>query len=181
MKNKIEDYRKKDDLELEKIIDEYSPYVLTIIKNSGINNLTEEDTEEILSDTFFILWKNRSVLVDDKILSSYIAGITRNLIKEKLRKIHINYDISDYENIIESNFSVDLLYEKKNKISEIEKVINNLCEDDIYIFKMYYYSSMKIKEIAKALNLSEFNIKTRLYRIRKKIRKNIEKGGYGDE
>ena len=37
---------------------------------------------------------------------------------------------------------------------------------------------MKITEISKKLNISEFNVKSRLYRIRKKLKKELEKGGY---
>lgn len=40
---------------------------------------------------------------------------------------------------------------------------------------------MKINEIANILNISEFNVKSRLYRIRKKIKKELLKGGYSDE
>ena len=53
-------------------------------------------------------------------------------------------------------------------------------ENDIFIFNCYYYSSMKMKEIADALNTSEFNVKTKLYRIRKKIKNDLTKGGYND-
>ena len=181
IRSKIKNYKRNDELELEKIIDEYTPYVSTIINNFAISQLTSEDVEEIVSDTFFILWKNREILEDEKILSSYIAGIVRNLIKEKIRKLHINYDISDFENFIQSDFEVELQYEQIDKINKIEKILKDSQEDDILIFKLYYYSSMKIKEIAKSLNLSEFNVKTRLYRIRKKIKKNLEEGGYSDE
>lgn len=51
-------------------------------------------------------------------------------------------------------------------------------EEDIEIFNLYYYSSMKIKEIARVLNIPEFKVKSRLHRVRKKIKKELEKGGY---
>ena len=53
-------------------------------------------------------------------------------------------------------------------------------ENDIFIFNLYYYSAMKISEIANILNISEFNVKSRLYRIRKKVKKELQKGGYSD-
>ena len=40
---------------------------------------------------------------------------------------------------------------------------------------------MKIKNIADKLKVTEFNVKSRLYRIRKKIKKELEKGGYSHE
>lgn len=83
-KKQIEDYVIDEELDLDRIVDDFSPYVKAIISNIGKDNLTFEDKEEILSDTFFVLWKSK---YEDIIsLSSYIAGITRNLIREKYRK-----------------------------------------------------------------------------------------------
>lgn len=181
MKNKIEKYKSNQKLDLQKVIDEYSSYVRTIINNMASEYLSKEDVEEIVSDTFFILWKNTDKLEDDRILSSYIAGITRNLVKEKSRVININFDISDYENIIQDNIKVDMICEQREKINILEKTVNQLKEDDVLIFNLYYYSSMKITEIAKALNITDFNVKMRLHRIRKKIKKEFSKGGYSDD
>lgn len=181
MKSKIEKYKNNQKLDLEKIIDEYSGYVYSIIRNMANKYLSQEDIEEIVSDTFFILWKNADKLEDDRILSSYIAGITKNLVKEKSRVININYDISEYENIIQDNVKVDMICEQREKVNVLEKTVKQLKEDDILIFNLYYYSSMKISEISKALNISDFNVKMRLHRIRKKIKKEFSKGGYGDD
>ena len=181
MKNKIKKYINNQELDLEKVIDEYSPYVRTIIKNMASEYLSAEDIEEIISDTFFILWKNTEKLEDDKILSSYIAGITRNLVKEKSRVININFDISDYENTLQDNIKVDMICEQREKVNILEKTVKELNEDDISIFNLYYYSSMKISEIAKVLNISDFNVKMRLHRIRKKIKKEFSKGGYSND
>lgn len=181
MKNKIEKYKNNQELDLPKVIDEYSSYVRTIIKNMTNDYLSKEDVEEIVSDTFFILWKNTDKLEDEKILSSYIAGITRNLVKEKSRIINMNFDISDYENVIQDNIKVDMICEQREKVNILEKTIKQLKEDDILIFNLYYYSSMKITEIAKALNITDFNVKMRLHRIREKIKKEFSKGGYSDD
>ena len=51
-------------------------------------------------------------------------------------------------------------------------------KDDIEIFQYFYYSGKTIKEIAIIMNLSEFSVKSKLYRTRKKLRNKLEKGGY---
>ena len=180
-REEIKKYKNNDKLELEKIIDEYSGYIYKIIKNMSNKYLSSEDIEEIVSDTFFILWKNKEKLDEDKILSFYIAGIVRNLVKEKARVININNDISNYENILQDEIKIDMICEQREKISIIEKTIRKMKKEDITIFNLYYYSSRKIKEIAIVLGISEFNVKSRLYRIRKKIKKELSKGGYSDE
>lgn len=181
MKNEIKRYKNNKELDLEKIINEYSGYIYTIIKNMAKEYLSNEDVEEIISDTFFILWKNTNKLEDNKLLSPYIAGITKNLVKEKCRVINIDFDISNYENIIQDNVKIDMICEQREKISILEKTVKQLKEDDILIFNLYYYSSMKISEISKVLNISDFNVKMKLHRIRKKIKKEFSKGGYSDD
>lgn len=100
--------------------------------------------------------------------------------KEKTRVIKINVDISNYENVLQDCAQIDMICEQREKISIIEKTVKTMKEDDIFIFNLYYYSAMKISEIANILNVSEFNVKSRLYRIRKKIKKELLKGGYSD-
>lgn len=178
---RIEDYKSRDKLDLERIIDEYSGYVYTIVENMTQNNLSEEDVQEIVSDTFFILWKNTDKLYDDKILSSYIAGIVKNLVKEKSRILRFDSSIFDYENEIADSSRIDMICEKREEIYLIEKSLKQMNQDDIMIFNLFYYQARKIKEIAKIMNISEFNVKTKLHRIRKKIKKDLSKGGYENE
>ena len=135
----------------------------------------EKDKEEIFSDTFFILWKNRNRLNINVSLNSYLAGITRNLIKEKYRKLKIVYDISDFENDILN--SVNMYESDRELIFDVEQKMKELKDIDIEIVNLFYYSSMSVKDIAKKLNISELNVKTRLHRIRKKIKKELNSGG----
>ena len=167
----IKHYIKNNELDLEKIINEYSSYTATIIDNMVRNSLKDEDKEEIVSEVFFILWKNKNKLNINKYLSSYIAGITRNVVKEYLRKVKINFDISDYENSLYNYDKIDLLDDNVEEISKIEEKLKNMKKIDTTIFLDFYYSSKSIKDIAKEQKISEFSVKQRLYRIRNKIRK----------
>lgn len=170
MKNyeKISDYIKDNDFDLEKIIEDYSAYINTIVTNMSANNLNNEDKEEIASEVFFALWKNKNKLDSDKFLSPYIAGITKNVVRNYLRKLKVNLDISDYEN---SLFSNDVNFVDNNEeISKIEKKLETMKEIDKKIFLEFYYSSRSIKDIAREQKISEFSVKQRLYRIRKKLK-----------
>ena len=169
----IKHYLKNNELDLEKIINEYSSYIATIINNIARDSLNNEDKEEIVYEVFFILWKNENKLDINKYLSSYIAGITRNVIKEYLRKIKVNFDISDYENSLYSYDEIYFLNNSIEEISKIEKKLENMKEIDKKVFLDFYYSSKSIKDIANEQKISEFSVKQRLYRIRNKIRKEV--------
>ncbi len=79
----IKYYKNNNELDIEKIVDEYNNYIHKVIKNMNYYKFSNEDIEEIVADTFFIIWKNREKLDENKMLSSYIAGIVKNLVREK--------------------------------------------------------------------------------------------------
>ena len=47
------------------------------------------------------------------------------------------------------------------------------------IFIQYYYEERNIKEISKIFNISESKVKSKLFRIRKKLKKVLNGRGYG--
>ena len=70
------------------------------------------------------------------------------------------------------------MYENDRElIFDIEQKIKGLKDIDIEIVNLFYYSAISIKDIAKILNISELNVKTRLHRIRKKIKNELNHGG----
>lgn len=176
-KKELENYIISENIDLDKIVDDYTPYLRTIIQNMIGNNLTEEDKEEIILDTFFILWKRYKENYYIKSLSSYIAGIARNLVREKLKALKYTIDIEQCENLIEYS-NLDIYSQEREEINELYKKIKDLKEIDIKIINMFYYSSKSIKDIAKELKISEVNVKTRLHRIRKKIKQELKQGGF---
>ena len=135
----LEDYYKNNEIDLDEIKEDFTPYITTIINNGTDNALSFEDKEEIFSDTFFILWKNRNRLNINVSLNSYLAGITRNLIKEKYRKLKIVYDISDFEN--DTLNSVNMYENDRELIIDVEQKIKGLKAIDIEIVNLFYYSS----------------------------------------
>ena len=165
-------------MELEKIVNQYTNYLYTTVTNMSYGNLSSEDIEEIISDVFFIFWKNKEKFDTSKKLNLYLAGIAKNLIKSKYKKIHINSNIEDYESILIDNYDISYNYEQIEKARIIEDSLNCMSKEDKDMFVLYYYFSKSIKEISNELNCSEFKIKSKLFRIRKKIRTNLERGGY---
>ena len=174
---KIHTYIENDNLQMEMIIEDYSNYVKTIIRNSYIN-LSNEDVEEVVIDVFLTLWRNQDKLDINKSMSSYISGVTKNLIKYKYRQSKENLNIKEYEeNLVEvSNMEVILSHnEKRNIITEELKKVK---KEDSEIFIEYYYDDRSVKEISKIFNMSESKIKSKLFRVRKRLKKALKKGGY---
>ena len=154
-KKELENYIVNKRIDLDRIVYDYTPYIRKIVQNMVGNNLTEEDKEEIILDTFFVLWKRYNENLKINFLDSYMAGITRNLVKEKLKKLKYNIDIEQCVNLIEYSY-VETYSQEREEIGEIYNKINNLKEIDIKIIKMFYYSNKSIKYIAKELKKGGF-------------------------
>ena len=175
----IKYYFFKDNLRIEKIVDDYYNYIQTIITNS--TNASEEDKEEIISDVFLVIWKNRNLLDKKALLSPYIVGITKRIIYKKYKKSLIynsliNIDENEFE--IPNSFNVEKIIENKEMNDVIIKNLENLGKIESEIFTKFYFEDKAIKQIAKELNLTKSNVKVKLHRTRKKIKELLKMGGF---
>ncbi len=185
----LEDYLEvgKNELNIEKIINDFSSSLYRFVKNNNYygNNsyyLNKEDIEEIVSESFFVLWKNYKKMNLSDNISNYLCGVSRNILLKKLRKNKIfnkNVNIEDYQNILDSKKDVEDIFYEQERISFMENIVLGLDSESREIFILYYYEQRKVKEISKILNISESKVKTKLYRIRKKLKKELKEGGYG--
>lgn len=175
--DKIYNYIKNNELEIEEIMKKYNHYIYTIINRSSII-FSKEDEEEIILDVYLTLWNNKEKLDINKSMTAYIAGITKNLILKKTRKQKHIENIEDYQERLTSiqNLELDYVESQKNKfiINELEK----MKQEDREIFMAYYYERKKIKEIAIIFKMSESKVKSKLFRTRNKLKKILNKGGY---
>lgn len=172
-------YKNNDKLNIEQIVTEYTPYLFKIARNISNGLLTQEDIEELLSDTFFTVWINKDKLQEDKLLSPYLVGILKNLILKKYRNIKFASNFEDYDNTFIYNNDVILTLEQKELNVFLYKEINKLSEKDKKIFELFYYSNKHSKEIAKIINTKDLIVRSRLHRIRKRLCKSLEGNDYG--
>ena len=61
--------------------------------------------------------------------------------------------------------------EEREKLNNLEIGYKALNEGELELINMFYYSAKSIKEISIKLKMSEANVKTKLFRIRRKLKK----------
>jgi len=177
-KETINDFIENGRLDIERVINKYNNYIYTILKNAMSNS---EDIEETLSDVFVILWKNYLKIDKSTDIRLYMLGVTKNLIKKRYRDYNLNCiveDINDYENKIDSCINIEKLAEQNEKSKILIDIVESMKEEEKNIFVMFYYNSVKIKEISSILNISQTNIKVKLHRLRKIVKKEFKERGY---
>lgn len=166
-------------LDIDRILDDFYNYVYIIVKNGVSVSITDEDIEEIISDVFVAIWKNSSNLLKTIEIKPYLAGIAKNVIKNKYRNTELNFSISDYEENLVDICNIEKIAEENEQNKVVLDTLKTVKQEEYKIFIMFYYEAKSVKEIAKVLNLSISNVKTILHRVRKIIKRNLEDGGYG--
>ena len=149
----------KLEIDIEIIIKEYSNYVFKIVDNTVGNSLSYQDKEEIVSDTFYLLWKNQNKIESN--LKSYLATIAKNCSYQRLNKLREETILDENNNSYKEDFE---------RAIYIKEILKKLTKEEKNIFNLYYIKGYKAKEISKMINKSVANIKVNLYRIRKKLR-----------
>lgn len=163
---------------LEKIMKEYTPYVYTIVYNMVGGCCSSEDIEELVSDVFIRLWNNAENLKEDCCLSPYIATISRNVCKNRLRELSTKPEIFELEDYIPSDDDVISKMENTLCLEYVEDFLKTLSKQDEEVFVRYYYYGENLTDIAKHLKISNPNVKVKIYRIRKKLKDFLTERGF---
>ena len=173
----ISRYMIDNKLNIEQVMLDFTPYLCTIV-NRKRGTFSDEDVEEIISDIFYAVWKNQHKLDCEKSMSAYLAGVAKNIMYKKWRNLKPNTNLVDFEDDFADVENVEMEIENKERETVILTELKNIKEEDREIFVAYYYYARSMKEIAVELNITEKKVKSRLFRIRRKLKKVLNKGGY---
>lgn len=157
-------------------IDRYTAYVSTIVSNILGPAAASADLEAIASDVFFAFWTHAKEIRPGK-AKAYLGSIARNKAKESTRKTGREFPLED-DLITVSAETPERDLEKREQAAYIRKAVLALREPEREIFLRYYYFYQPICTIAEEMGLEPANVKTKLFRGRKKLKEVLEKGGY---
>lgn len=162
---------------LEEIINSYSGYAVAVIRNFSRGTLTEEDIDEICSDVFFNLWQHRDNIDTNIGFRTYLAAISRNAVKNRLRNL-IPYggNIDDLE--IPDIGSVEERAELNETMRCLDEALETLSEKQRMIFQRYFFYGEKTSDIAETFGLTESSVRCEISRIRTKLRNYLTKRGF---
>lgn len=183
MKNKrlIIKLKNKNPKALGLIIEKYSSYVYTVVRNIIGDHMTEEDIEEVVSDCFVNLWNNSEKICEDKPIIPYLAAIARNTARNKFRSFSNEISFEDIAGEPSGRDNIPKLIENNQAIDMIYEAVEQLKNIDQEIFIRYYFYGEKLDAIAHKCDLTLSNCKTRLCRARNKIKNYLTERGYDYE
>lgn len=141
------------------------------------------DAEECENDTYMAAWNTIPPARPDKLLA-FLGRLTRNIALDrydynKARKRHSEFNtlLSELEDLVSSQNNVEADYESKQVSNYISKYLRSLNVENRVIFLRRYWYSDSIKDISKQFGMSQSKVKSILFRMRKKLKKYLEKEG----
>ena len=171
--------RRGDATALEAVIDHYSAYVYAIVKNIIDPPLQPEDCEEVCSDVFLQLWRSAEAVRPGK-LKPWLASVTRNRAKDKLRALHLSVPLDD-EVLTLTVEGPEAALELGELRMLTRRAVEMLPEPERTIFQRHYFLFQKTEEIAADLDIKPATVRTKLARGREKLRQSLIEGGYACE
>lgn len=162
---------------LYKIVDGFSGYVFTVIRNFSGGALSAQDIEELCSDVFYKLWLHREKLDESIGLKPYLSVCAKNAVKNRLRQLKRPLDDID-ELEIPSELSVEKTAELNEMMSCINNALAELSEDEREVFLRYFFYGEKTADIARALAINESTARSKLTRTRNKLKDYLKQRGF---
>ncbi len=152
------------------LVEKYKHMVFTltirIVKN-------REEAEEVSQDVFVKAFRNLENFKGDSKFSTWIYKIayyaSLDVIKRNKRQIKSENIETVYEGDLGNvQDALKYLHDKERK-KIINEALLKLNEEERIVLTLFYFEELPIKEISKVVNLSEDNIKIKLFRSRKKL------------
>lgn len=152
----------------------YQEYYLVLYRTALLILGKKEDAEDVLQDTFVSIYNNVKSLSDFEKLRPWIFSILKNTSYTRYKKRKREFPdefVLDKAEESPTYLGEDELAER----SEIEDALMNLKEKEREVLVLYYYNDFSIEEIASICKTFQGTVKSRLYRARKNLKKELLK------
>ena len=141
-----------------------------------INDLVQETYVEL----YKILNKKEYIVIENP--QNYIIGIAKKkiqkhygiLYKLNTMSIYNNENDLEHEQDIPDNIDIEAEISEKLNAEKVWEFIKTKNIETFRVFYLYFYSDLKLSQIAEELNISESNVKNLLYRTIKEIKNNAK-------
>ena len=146
-----------------------------IIKTSSIDQV-----DDILQNVYCNFYSRilKRGFDDIRFPEAFIINLTKKELARHYKKTavkkELETDMNDYDEKLESDDNpFDSLIENKEALKAVRSILAKLPLLSFKSFILFYYYDMSISSISEYLNISEQNVKTRLWRARNAVRKEL--------
>ena len=142
-----------------------------------------QDIEECMSDTYLHIW-NRIPPAKPQNLGAYACKVVRNVCLTRYhantaqkRNSHYDVALEELEGTIPALSTVETEYDAKELTGYLNLFLEGLSREDRYLFLRRYWYGDGISEIAQNLHMTPHSASVRLFRLRQRLQKYLQKEG----
>jgi RNA polymerase sigma-70 factor (ECF subfamily) len=163
------------------LVERYQPYIARIVSRFLF---CEEDSHEIVQDTFIRIWKHLDEYDGHCRFTTWIYTIAFNLCLDKTRaikrrredRIPLNFEArADYQ-AASMDQNADSDYSGLGKV--IRSLARKLSKSQRLVFVLRDIQDLPVDEVCLITGFDAVKVKSNLYYARKFMREKLEKGGY---
>lgn len=150
------------DMSNEEIVRRYSKLVYRIAMSQMGN---QSDVDDVYQDVFLQLMRYINRIKDEEHLKYWLIRITVNRCKKQFLSSWWRKTIA---------FTPEMVADKEELPSELYFLVQNLPPKYRSVIHLHYYEEYTVEEIAEILKIKEGTVKSRLFRARKTLEKQLE-------
>ncbi|ASS74312.1 hypothetical protein CIG75_04460 [Tumebacillus algifaecis] len=151
------------------LLDELEPFVFKV---SFSLTRHQQDAEDLAQDVLYKICTKLSKFRGDSSLQTWVYSLLMNAYKDSLRKKKIRMTEPLPEHTPVSSFEA-----AADARMMLEEALRGLPETDRNILILRFQNDLSVREVAEIMNLSESNVKTRVFRIKDRLRGLFLQGG----
>jgi len=157
------------------VIEKYSRLLWKIAASILINAASVQDVEECVADVFIYLWQHPEKYDPDRAkLSSYLSVVARSKAVDRYRLILRKREIP-MEKVLVKSLQYAEVKAADAKKEKLRSCVEELEETEKELIIRRYYYEQKPAEIALALDMPKKQVENKLYYVRQKLKKMMEK------
>lgn len=154
-------------------IQKYSKLLWKVAASVLINTASAQDVEECVADVFIYLWQYPEKYNPEKSkLSSWLSMVARSKAVDRYRRIIKKREIS-MEMMAESLEYAEIAAGEEKE--QLQSCMDELDEKEKELIIRRYYYEQKPAEIAVALDMPKKQVENKLYYVRQKLKKMLER------
>ena len=154
------------------------------VKKTAANILhNAQDVEECVNDVWLAAWGSIPPKRPEP-LGAYLCRIARNLAVSKLRgetatkrNRGLALVLDELSECIPSGVDLERDLENREILDAVHRFLSTLGYDDRFLFVRRYWFADPVKDIAAAMGVRENRVSLRLFRLREKLQKQLQKEG----
>ena len=137
----------------------------------------EADAEDLSQEIFIAAYKSLSRFKGNARFSTWLYRITYNRSVSRLRRSRRELFTDKVQYLERNGESEELLLESsmlEENLQQLQLAVKKLKDEEQLLIMLHYFEDQSIDEVAAITGLSSSNVKVRLFRIRKKLKEQLE-------